>query len=143
MDVRVRELLPSTNTVLSCYDDYIDNGLDIRKIPLYSDYPSPACAAIPSIAKRPHMKKFLSLLCLFTSFYAAAQVRQLHFDKLTVENGLPENFVTCSIQDSSGYIWFGTQNGLVRYDGYNVKVYRLGTEDKNVAAYRSVRCLVE
>ncbi|MEJ7692011.1 two-component regulator propeller domain-containing protein, partial [Daejeonella sp.] len=89
------------------------------------------------------MRKILVLLCLLTSHHAFCQLRELRFDRLTVEDGLPENYVTCSIQDKYGYIWFGTQNGLVRYDGYQVKVYNLQTADKKERVYRSIRTLFE
>ncbi len=89
------------------------------------------------------MRKLLILFLWLTSHHAYSQLRELRFDRLTVEDGLPENYVTCSIQDKYGYIWFGTQNGLVRYDGYQVKVYNLQTVDKKERVYRSIRSLFE
>jgi ligand-binding sensor domain-containing protein/signal transduction histidine kinase len=89
------------------------------------------------------MRQFLFVLAIFISFQSQSQLRELRFDRLTVEDGLPENYVTCSIQDKYGYIWFGTQNGLVRYDGYNVKVYNLLTADKKERVYRSIQSLFE
>lgn len=44
----------------------------------------------------------------------------LHY---TVENGLPTNNVYSTFSDKYGYLWFATDNGAVRYDGYNFKVY--------------------
>jgi ligand-binding sensor domain-containing protein len=38
---------------------------------------------------------------------------------LSVEDGLAAHEVFCGVQDSSGFIWFGTRNGLNRYDGKN------------------------
>ncbi len=43
-----------------------------------------------------------------------------HFDSLTIEDGLPDNTVRCLIQDHTGFLWFGTGKGVVRYDGYNM-----------------------
>jgi signal transduction histidine kinase/ligand-binding sensor domain-containing protein len=51
---------------------------------------------------------------------------ELHFNHLSVKDGLPEGFVQSMIQDRQGYIWMTTQKGLVRYDGYQPKVYTLG-----------------
>ncbi len=51
------------------------------------------------------------------------------FEHLTIADGLPENSVRCILQDHLGYMWFGTQNGLVRYDGYNMKVYKPERDD--------------
>ena len=45
---------------------------------------------------------------------------------LNTENGLPANGVSTVIQDSRGYIWAATFNGLVRYDGYRIRVFNTG-----------------
>ncbi len=60
----------------------------------------------------------------------ACHAQDLHFDHLNVVEGLPESQITALHQDKLGYIWAGTQNGLVRYDGYKVKVYKLGSDIK-------------
>ena len=46
------------------------------------------------------------------------------FHNLSVLDGLPDNHVKSIIQDSSGFIWLGTQNGLARYDGYEFKIFK-------------------
>ena len=45
------------------------------------------------------------------------------FEYLTINDGLPENTVLSILQDKFGYLWLGTHNGLVRYDGYTMKDY--------------------
>ena len=56
------------------------------------------------------------------------------FETLSVEDGLPENSVICILQDHLGYMWFGTQNGLVKYDGYSMTVYKPDTDsDKSIS----------
>ncbi len=65
----------------------------------------------------------LALFVLLFPVLTMAQIRQPRFDLLTIEDGLPEDFPTASLQDRLGYIWIGTQNGLVRYDGYDMKIY--------------------
>ncbi|MCC7400361.1 MAG: histidine kinase [Chitinophagaceae bacterium] len=47
-----------------------------------------------------------------------------HFARLTTQEGLSNNFVNCITQDSSGFIWIGTQDGLNRYDAKHFKIYR-------------------
>src|SRR5580692_10928454 len=74
------------------------------------------------------MKKLILLLLVFTSLNTFAQYRDLYFEHLNVLEGLPESMITALHQDKLGYIWVGTQNGLVRYEGYNVKVYKLGSD---------------
>jgi len=53
----------------------------------------------------------------------------LYFEHLTRENGLPSNEVNCAIQDNQGFVWIGTLNGLVRYDGHDMKVFHYIPED--------------
>lgn len=48
----------------------------------------------------------------------------ISFNHLTVEDGLSQSSVTCIFQDKQGFMWFGTQDGLNRYDGYNFKVFK-------------------
>ncbi|MCI0695511.1 ATP-binding protein [candidate division KSB1 bacterium] len=48
----------------------------------------------------------------------------INFEHLTVEQGLSQNTIQCILQDGKGFIWFGTPDGLNRYDGYGFKVYK-------------------
>jgi signal transduction histidine kinase/ligand-binding sensor domain-containing protein len=77
------------------------------------------------------MKKICFLLFTLLTFKAFAQSSSLYFEHLGVAEGLPEAFVEAMLQDKFGYMWLGTQDGLVRYDGYQVKVYKLGEHEKN------------
>ena len=72
---------------------------------------------------------FLKSMCCYAQSGLPAE---LHFNRLTVENGLPEGTILSMIQDKVGYIWMSTQQGLVRYDGYHAKVYTMGIEDPNM-----------
>lgn len=49
---------------------------------------------------------------------------QYSFRKIEVEDGLSQDMVYTIIQDKDGFLWFGTQNGLNRYDGSALKIYR-------------------
>jgi signal transduction histidine kinase/ligand-binding sensor domain-containing protein/DNA-binding response OmpR family regulator len=51
------------------------------------------------------------------------------FKHITVENGLSQNSVRAICQDSLGYIWFGTQNGLNRYNGYETEIFEADKND--------------
>ena len=51
-------------------------------------------------------------------------VSPMYFKHLNKENGLPCNTVFCAIQDFQGYIWIGTTNGLARFDGHDMKIFR-------------------
>ena len=46
------------------------------------------------------------------------------FERIGIKEGLSQNTVFCILQDSRGYMWFGTEHGLNRYDGYEFTIYR-------------------
>ena len=54
---------------------------------------------------------------------------QKRFDHLTIDQGLSQNTVNAILKDSHGYMWFGTNDGLNQYDGYDLQVYRSLPED--------------
>jgi len=53
----------------------------------------------------------------------------IKFNHLSVENGLSQSSVTCIFQDKKGFMWFGTQDGLNKYDGYNFKIFKNDPSD--------------
>jgi signal transduction histidine kinase/ligand-binding sensor domain-containing protein/DNA-binding NarL/FixJ family response regulator len=64
------------------------------------------------------------------TFYAPGS--SVRFNNISIEQGLSEASVVSMAQDQQGFIWFGTQNGLNRYDGYNFVVYK--NDSKNPAS---------
>lgn len=82
------------------------------------------------------MKHCLIVLLLISSFWSSAK-NQLIFDHITNEDGLPNNSVKAIFQDKQGYMWFGTLNGLCRYDGQNVKTFKY--TDKNIYSIGSYK----
>ncbi|GGF23197.1 hybrid sensor histidine kinase/response regulator transcription factor [Echinicola rosea] len=69
------------------------------------------------------------LLWALTAEGTYGQQLHLKFDQLTVDNGLPQNSVYSIAKDKYGFMWFGTWGGAVRYDGYNVQVFRANEKD--------------
>jgi ligand-binding sensor domain-containing protein/two-component sensor histidine kinase len=67
----------------------------------------------------------------------------MHFSHLTRENGLPSNRVRCVIQDFQGYIWIGTDNGLVKFDGHNTTVFRHDRNDPSSVIDICINALCE
>jgi ligand-binding sensor domain-containing protein/signal transduction histidine kinase/DNA-binding response OmpR family regulator len=68
-------------------------------------------------------KLFFFLLLLF-SMITAGHSQSYTFKHYQVENGLSYNSVICSMQDKKGFLWFGTKDGLNRFDGYTFKIFR-------------------
>jgi ligand-binding sensor domain-containing protein/signal transduction histidine kinase len=60
---------------------------------------------------------------------AAAAPRNLRFEQVSIEHGLSQESVLNILQDRQGFMWFGTQAGLNRYDGYRMTVYRTDPQD--------------
>ncbi len=52
------------------------------------------------------------------------QASTIRFDRMTVEDGLSQNVVLAIAQDWRGFMWFGTEDGLNKYDGYQFTVYK-------------------
>lgn len=64
------------------------------------------------------------ILAILTPFLLFSQSRQFKFHQFTIDQGLSQSSVNTIAQDHQGYMWFGTQDGLNRFDGYTFKVYR-------------------
>ncbi|MEW6731938.1 MAG: two-component regulator propeller domain-containing protein [Acidobacteriota bacterium] len=69
------------------------------------------------------------LLLVVFSGSTQAQQRTVRFEHLSLSQGLSQNTITSMLQDQQGFIWFGTQDGLNRYDGYSFTIYRHKIQD--------------
>jgi ligand-binding sensor domain-containing protein/signal transduction histidine kinase len=73
----------------------------------------------------------------------AARSLNFQFEQLTIQHGLPHNTVRCILQDSQSLLWFGTPNGLARYDGYGFKVYKHDPDDSTSISHSFVYSIFE
>jgi ligand-binding sensor domain-containing protein len=78
---------------------------------------------------------FLILFSNALSVYAGAN-ESLNFSYITKNEGLSDNNVECIFKDSDGFMWFGTRNGLCRFDGYEIKVYRKNENENSISGNR-------
>jgi len=85
-------------------------------------------------------KIFPLILLLPQLIFTQSNVR---FDQLSVEHGLSQNTIICMLEDSRGFMWFGTQNGLNRYDGKNFKVYKHVVGDSTSLSSNLVQDILE
>ncbi|MES2899299.1 MAG: two-component regulator propeller domain-containing protein [Pseudomonadota bacterium] len=79
------------------------------------------CSRQGSVAWRLIAALLLALAC---SPAAAGPPPSLRFENLGLEQGLPQESVNTLLQDRQGFMWFGTQAGLGRYDGYKMTVFK-------------------
>ncbi|MBN2813623.1 MAG: hypothetical protein JXQ80_06065, partial [Bacteroidales bacterium] len=71
------------------------------------------------------MRYIISILLVFFSLQNIwSQETQSLFKRLNAANGLSNNWVRCIYMDETGYMWFGTADGLNKYDGHKFSVYR-------------------
>lgn len=85
-----------------------------------------------------------SFAVLFLAMHTAVsgKVPEPVFDNISVSDGLPHNTVQKIFQDSRGFMWFATKDGLCRYDGYEYTVYRESLSGKSISNSK-IRCIAE
>ena len=83
------------------------------------------------------------LLLLLTTTFAYPQTEHLSFEHLGTAQGLSQSNVICSLQDSRGFMWFGTREGLNKYNGYSFTVYKNEIGDDRSLSNNLVNDLVE
>ena len=80
---------------------------------------------------------FFLLICLI----ANSQPKQ--FKQLTSVDGISQSEVYSFLEDSRGFVWIGTVDGLNRYDGYNIEIFNTSKNDPNSLSNNTVRSLAE
>ena len=89
------------------------------------------------------IERLLVSLVLLVSCCVAHCMDDYQFRVYRVENGLSQNTVWCSMQDHNGFIWFGTKDGLNRFDGYCFKIFRNNPDDDSTIGNNFVRAIYE
>ena len=84
------------------------------------------------------MKYFVLHLLFLFGFSSACFAQDNPIKFLDISDGLSNNSVTTIFQDSDGYLWFGTYDGLNRYDGYNFKVFRNRINDEKSLLFNTI-----
>ncbi len=88
--------------------------------------------------------RFIFIFILLALHYGGfSQKQYLKFEHLDINSGLSQNNVLCILQDSRGFMWFGTRDGLNKYDGYNFTVYKNDPNNDKSISNNFISGLVE
>ena len=74
---------------------------------------------------------------------SAESLKSGNFEKLSIDEGLSNEYVTSIFQDSKGYMWIGTIDGLNRYDGERIKVYNCSVDRENSLSSTYINAIEE
>src|ERR1700743_2173870 len=96
-----------------------------------------------SIYSRSIKLMMTGIILLFTAGHVTAQTLNLKFKHINIGQGLSNSTVEAIYQDSKGFIWFGTRDGLNKYDGYQFTVFRNDPNNKNSISDNFIKCITE
>ena len=82
---------------------------------------------------------FLYQFILLTCFLGYSQKQPYLFKNFTAEDGLSQHDINCITQDDEGFLWFGTNDGLNKFDGYNFEVFKPISGDDTTISGRIVQ----
>ncbi|MCP3962800.1 MAG: response regulator [bacterium] len=85
----------------------------------------------------------LATVALASPAPLAAEEKNVKFQHLSLKEGLSQSFVQCAVQDRQGYLWFGTQEGLGRYDGYRFTFYAHDAGDPSSLSHNTIMTMIE
>src|SRR5579862_1451078 len=88
-------------------------------------------------------RKLLFIIFLAAPLFCFSQNQSLKFDHFGTREGLSQINVNCIIQDSRGFMWMGSRNGLNRYDGYKFIAFRNDSKDPNSVSNNMITDLAE
>jgi ligand-binding sensor domain-containing protein/signal transduction histidine kinase len=88
--------------------------------------------------KSSHIRRTIILLFPILASHLGAQPSDLRLEHISLAQGLSQSTINAITQDSRGFIWFGTQDGLNRYDGYSITVFKHNSTDSNSLADNSI-----
>jgi ligand-binding sensor domain-containing protein len=85
----------------------------------------------------------VSIFLSFLQNFGFSQSTQLAFDRFQQVRGLGSRSIHSMVQDNNGYIWLGSQDGLLRFDGYDLKIIKNNLRDKNSLTDNNIRALAK
>jgi signal transduction histidine kinase/CheY-like chemotaxis protein/ligand-binding sensor domain-containing protein len=85
----------------------------------------------------------LFFFLLVIPFFGLSQSKHLKFEHLQTDAGLSQSNVLCILQGSRGFMWFGTQDGLNKYDGYSITVYKKDSKKTGNLSNNYIKDIIE
>jgi len=99
------------------------------------------CGRVPSVM---NMTRGILVLSLWITFFSSfSQHENIKFTHLSVEQGLSQGNVRCMHQDKLGFIWFGTEDGLNLYNGYEFTIFRNDENDSTSLSNNNIHSIEE
>jgi ligand-binding sensor domain-containing protein/signal transduction histidine kinase/CheY-like chemotaxis protein/AraC-like DNA-binding protein len=92
---------------------------------------------------RKTLSAILVIIIYSISLTYNSQAQELKFRHISNENGLSNSTIECIFQDHLGFIWFGTRDGLNKYDGYQIKVFKHEPKKPESLSDNYIRCIYE
>jgi ligand-binding sensor domain-containing protein/serine phosphatase RsbU (regulator of sigma subunit) len=86
---------------------------------------------------------FIISIITFFNGYVFAQGQIINAELFTIEDGLSQTSIHSVLQDSKGFLWIGTQDGLNKYDGYSFKTFKNEPNDTTSISNNYIHCLFE
>lgn len=83
------------------------------------------------------------ILALMLPVNLSAQQQHVRFEHISLEHGLSQSIVRTIFQDSKGFLWFGSQDGLNKYDGYEFTVYKYDPFDSTSLSENDIYSIYE
>lgn len=84
----------------------------------------------------------LAIIFIYSSFIFAGSPR-FTFEHYPYTDRLPSNSITRIYHDQEGYMWFGSKDGLYRFDGYDIKVFRSNSSNPDRLTNNNIMCITE
>ena len=88
-------------------------------------------------------RKPWTFIVLFVLHHIVSAQSTIKFQHITDEDGLSHPSVTSILKDRYGFLWFGTRDGLNRYDSYGIVQYKYQTNDSTSISNNTISCLFE
>lgn len=89
------------------------------------------------------ISRFFLLYLIFSCLHLPTQAQPYYFNHYQIDEGLSNNAVICSMQDSYGFLWFGTKDGLNRFDGNTFKQFTSAPKQKGSLGSNVIISLVD